>query len=69
VLNAQANLAKIPDELTDGQVVPVLLADIASTDFIGAESGNVGIGDSIVVFAQGPMRLCATAGTRLMGHL
>ena len=33
VPNAQANLAKIPDELTDEQVV--LLADIASTGFSG----------------------------------
>jgi len=65
VPNAQANLAKIPDELTDEQVV--LLADIASTGFSGAESGNVRIGDSVVVFAQGPIGLCATAGAKLMG--
>ncbi|HET9533066.1 MAG TPA: alcohol dehydrogenase catalytic domain-containing protein [Blastocatellia bacterium] len=62
---AQANLAKIPDELTDEQVV--LLADIASTGFSGAESGGVRIGDSVVVFAQGPIGLCATAGAKLMG--
>jgi threonine dehydrogenase-like Zn-dependent dehydrogenase len=62
---AQANLAKIPDELTDDQVV--LLADIASTGFSGAESGNIRIGDSVVVFAQGPIGVCATAGARLMG--
>jgi alcohol dehydrogenase len=65
VPNAQANLAKIPDELTDEQVV--LLADIASTGFSGAESGNVRIGDSVVIFAQGPIGLCATAGAKLMG--
>jgi threonine dehydrogenase-like Zn-dependent dehydrogenase len=65
VPHAQANLAKIPDELTDEQVV--LLADIASTGFSGAESGNVRIGDAVVVFAQGPIGLCATAGARLMG--
>jgi threonine dehydrogenase-like Zn-dependent dehydrogenase len=65
VPNAQANLAKIPNELTDLQVV--LLADIASTGFSGAESANVRIGDSVVVFAQGPIGLCATAGARLMG--
>jgi threonine dehydrogenase-like Zn-dependent dehydrogenase len=65
VPNAQANLAKIPDELTDEQVV--LLADIASTGFSGAESGQIKIGDSVVVFAQGPIGLCATAGARLMG--
>lgn len=65
VPNAQANLAKIPEELTDEQVV--LLADIASTGFSGAESGSVKIGDAVVVFAQGPIGLCATAGARLRG--
>jgi alcohol dehydrogenase len=65
VPSAQANLAKIPDDLTDEQVV--LLSDIASTGFAGAESGNVRIGDSVVVFAQGPIGLCATAGAKLMG--
>jgi alcohol dehydrogenase len=62
---AQANLAKIPAELTDEQVV--LLADIASTGFSGAESAQIKIGDSVVVFAQGPIGLCATAGAKLMG--
>src|SRR5688572_19048473 len=62
---AQANLAKIPEALTDEQVV--LLADIASTGFSGAESAKVRIGDSVVVFAQGPIGLCATAGATLMG--
>ena len=65
VPSAQANLAKIPDDVNDEQVV--LLADIASTGFSGAESGGVRIGDSVVVFAQGPIGLCATAGARLMG--
>jgi threonine dehydrogenase-like Zn-dependent dehydrogenase len=65
VPHAQANLAKIPDELSDEQVV--LLSDIASTGFSGAESGGVRIGDAVVVFAQGPIGLCATAGAKLMG--
>ena len=65
VPHAQANLAKIPDGLSDEQVV--LLADIASTGFSGAESGNVRLGDAVVVFAQGPIGLCATAGAKLMG--
>lgn len=65
VPNAQANLARIPDGLTDEQVV--LLSDIASTGFSGAETGGVRIGDSVVIFAQGPIGLCATAGARLMG--
>ena len=65
VPNAQANLAKIPDELSDEQVV--LLADIASTGFGGAESAQIKIGDAVVIFAQGPIGLCATAGAKLMG--
>src|SRR3984893_5785447 len=65
VPSAQANLAKIPDELTDEQVV--LLADIASTGFSGAESGKIRIGDTAAVFAQGPIGLCATAGAKLKG--
>jgi alcohol dehydrogenase len=65
VPNAQANLAKIPDGLSDEQVV--LLADIASTGISGAEAGKVRPGDAVVVFAQGPIGLCATAGARLMG--
>ena len=63
--HAQANLAKIPDELSDEQVI--LLSDIASTGFAGAESGGVRLGDAVVVFAQGPIGLCATAGAKLMG--
>jgi threonine dehydrogenase-like Zn-dependent dehydrogenase len=62
---AQANLAKIPDDVSDEQVV--LLADIASTGFSGAESGRVRLGDTVVVFAQGPIGLCSTAGAKLMG--
>jgi len=65
VPHAQANLAKIPDELTDEHVV--LLADIASTGFGGAEAAGIKIGDAVVVFAQGPIGLCATAGAKLLG--
>src|ERR1700682_3032115 len=65
VPHAQANLAKIPDELADEQVV--LLADIASTGISAAESANLQIGDSVAVFAQGPIVLCATAGAKLKG--
>src|SRR5499426_2344026 len=62
---AQANLTKIPQELSDEQVV--LLADIASTGFSGAESGEVRLGDAVAVFAQGPIGVCAAVGARLMG--
>jgi alcohol dehydrogenase len=62
---AQANLTKIPDELRDEDVV--LLADIASTGISASEKAGVTIGDVVVVFAQGPIGLCATAGARLTG--
>ena len=62
---AQANLAKIPDELADEDVV--LCADIASTGISAAERAGVTIGQTVAVFAQGPIGLCATAGARLMG--
>ncbi len=65
VPNAQANLAPIPRELKDEQVV--LLADIASTGIGGAEAGGVKIGDTVAVFAQGPIGLCAALGAKLMG--
>lgn len=65
VPHAQANLAKIPDDLTDEQVV--LLTDIASTGFSAAESADLKLGDTVAVFAQGPIGLCATAGAKLKG--
>ncbi|PIE35233.1 MAG: alcohol dehydrogenase [Gammaproteobacteria bacterium] len=65
VPDANANLAVVPDHLTDEQVL--MCPDIMSTGFSGAESGKVRIGDTVAVFAQGPIGLCATAGARLMG--
>jgi threonine dehydrogenase-like Zn-dependent dehydrogenase len=62
---AQANLAKIPDDLSDEQCI--LLTDIASTGISAAEKADVRIGETVAVFAQGPIGLCATAGARLMG--
>jgi threonine dehydrogenase-like Zn-dependent dehydrogenase len=51
--------------LTDEQVL--MCPDIMSTGFRGAENANIKIGDTVVVFAQGPIGLCATAGARLLG--
>jgi len=65
VPDAMTNLAEIPDELSDEQVL--MCPDIMSTGFSGAERGSVRIGDTVAVFAQGPIGLCATAGARLMG--
>lgn len=65
VPDAMANLAPVPEGLTDEQVL--MCPDIMSTGFAAAERGNVRIGDTVVVFAQGPIGLCATAGARLKG--
>jgi alcohol dehydrogenase len=62
---AQANLTVIPDSLSDEQVL--LLTDIASTGFSAAESARIRLGDTVAVFAQGPIGLCATLGAKLMG--
>ena len=65
VPDAMANLSPVPDGLTDEQVL--MCPDILSTGLSGAESGKVRIGDTVAIFAQGPIGLCATAGARLMG--
>jgi alcohol dehydrogenase len=65
VPDARANLAPIPPELTDEDVM--LCPDIFSTGLSGAESANIRVGDSVAVFAQGPIGLCATIGAKLKG--
>ncbi len=65
VPDAMANLAPVPDGLTDDQVL--MCPDIMSTGFAGAENGGIRIGDTVAVFAQGPIGLCATAGAKLCG--
>jgi alcohol dehydrogenase len=61
VPDAMANLAPIPEGLTDEQVL--MCPDIMSTGFAGAESGGVKIGDTVAVFAQGPIGPCANTAT------
>ena len=65
VPDAMANLCAVDGDLTDEQVL--MCPDIMSTGFAGAENGGIKIGDTVAVFAQGPIGLCATAGARLMG--
>ena len=65
VPDAMANLAPVPDGLSDEQVL--MCPDIMSTGFGGAERANIRIGDTVAVFAQGPIGLCATAGAKLKG--
>jgi threonine dehydrogenase-like Zn-dependent dehydrogenase len=65
VPDARANLAPIPDGLSDEDVL--MCPDIFSTGLSGAESGNIRVGDAVAVFAQGPIGLCATLGAKLKG--
>ncbi|WP_055586364.1 NAD(P)-dependent alcohol dehydrogenase [Peterkaempfera griseoplana] len=65
VNDADANLARIPDSLSDEAAV--YCADMLSTGFMGAEKGNIPIGGTVAVLAQGPVGLMATAGARLRG--
>ncbi|MDB5317536.1 MAG: alcohol dehydrogenase [Rhodospirillales bacterium] len=63
--DAMVNLAPVPEDLSDEQVL--MCPDIMSTGFAGAQSGAVEVGDTVAVFAQGPIGLCATAAAKLMG--
>jgi threonine dehydrogenase-like Zn-dependent dehydrogenase len=65
VNDADANMAKIPDGVPDD--VAVYCADMLSTGFMGAEHGNIPIGGTVAVLAQGPVGLMATAGAKLRG--
>ena len=65
VPDAAANLSPVAEGLSDEEIL--MCPDIMSTGFAGAESGGVKIGDTVVVFALGPIGLCAVAGAKLMG--
>ena len=62
---AAANLTPIPDDITDEQAV--YTCDMLTTGFVGAEHAYLRFGDTVAVFAQGPVGLCATMGANLMG--
>jgi threonine dehydrogenase-like Zn-dependent dehydrogenase len=65
VNDAEANLALIPNSVPDEKAV--YTSDIMSTGFIAAEHASIPIGGSVAIFAQGPVGLMATAGSRLLG--
>lgn len=65
VNEADANMAKIPDSVSDE--VAVYCCDMLSTGFMGAENGNIPIGGTVAIFAEGPVGLMATAGAKLRG--
>jgi alcohol dehydrogenase len=65
VQNAELNMAKVPDELDDEAVL--FATDIMSTGFAAIENAGLRFGDSVAVFAQGPVGLCVTAAARTRG--
>ncbi|MCP2279278.1 Threonine dehydrogenase [Nocardia amikacinitolerans] len=65
VNDADANLAVIPDGIPDEWAV--YCSDMLSTGFMGAEKGNIPIGGTVAVLAQGPVGLMSTAGAKLRG--
>jgi isopropanol dehydrogenase (NADP+) len=65
VNEADANLAKIPEEVPDEAAVYV--SDMMSTGFAGAEAADIPIGGSAAVFALGPVGLMAIAGAKFRG--
>lgn len=65
VNEADANMAHIPASVSDEMAV--YCADMLSTGFMGAENGNIPIGGTVAVFAQGPVGLMATVGAKLRG--
>ncbi len=62
---ADVNVARVPDGVSDEHAI--LAADIMSTGFAAIERAGAGFGDSIAVFAQGPLGLMATAAARARG--
>lgn len=65
VNDAEANLVRIPDSVPDESAV--YTCDMMSTGFAGAENADLPIGGTVAIFAQGPVGLMATAGSRLLG--
>lgn len=65
VNDATANLTRIPAGLPDEWAV--YATDMLSTGFAGAENAELRLGETVAVFAQGPVGLAATIGCRLLG--
>ena len=62
---ADQNTTKVPDGVSDEHAI--LISDILSTGFGAIERADLKFGQSVAVFAQGPVGLMATAGARARG--
>ncbi|MCC6766174.1 MAG: alcohol dehydrogenase catalytic domain-containing protein [Deltaproteobacteria bacterium] len=65
VPNAELNMTKVPGDLSDEAVL--FASDIMSTAFGAIEAADLRYGDSVAIFAQGPVGLCVTAAARARG--
>lgn len=62
---AAANLTPIPDDVSDEQAV--YTCDMLSTGFMGAEHSYLQFGETVAIFAQGPVGLSATIAANALG--
>ena len=62
---ADSNLAHLPANIPLESAV--MMSDMMSTGFMGAENAKIKIGCSVAVLGIGPVGLCAVAGSRLRG--
>lgn len=65
VPHADVNMAHVPEAVGDEEAI--LATDVMSTGFGALEAAGIRTGDTVAVFAQGPVGLCATAGARALG--
>ncbi|AGK96685.1 NAD(P)-dependent alcohol dehydrogenase [Clostridium pasteurianum] len=65
VNDADMNLAKLPEEIP--LTTAVMITDMMTTGFHGAELANIKIGASVAVIGIGPVGLMAVAGAFLRG--
>ena len=65
VNDADMNLALLPDDVTLESAV--MLTDMATTGFHGAEMANIQLGHTVAVIGIGPVGLMGVAGAKLRG--
>jgi isopropanol dehydrogenase (NADP+) len=65
VNQADANLALLPEGMS--LEAAVMIPDMLSTGFMGAENANIPIGGTVAVLGIGPVGLCGIAGAKLRG--
>ncbi|MCF6464321.1 NAD(P)-dependent alcohol dehydrogenase [Clostridium sp. Cult2] len=65
VNDADMNLALLPDDVSIDAAV--MLTDMVTTGFHGAELANIELGDVVAVIGIGPVGLMSVAGAKILG--